>query len=446
VAAGLIIGGAFAAVSACASAPAAGPAAIKFPDVPALIVPDNAVATPEIRSKHEAAWRRLQAGDLRGASREFTDILRRAPEFFPAEAGLGHIASLERRYDEAARHYDAVVAADRTYMPALIGRLDVALATSDDATALKMTDAILAVDPRRDDLRGQQDVLRLRVVQAHLTRATVARRAGQVDDAQSELERALVMVPDSAVILRELAVVEIARGAFDAAETHVRRSLTLDDGDAETHAVLATVLEAHGLLRDAADALSRAIALNPRAEWRDRAATLVSRADFDALPAEYRAIPSASSVTRAQLAAMVGIRLQAAVARAPRRVTVVLTDIRSHWASAWILPVTRAGWMEPFANHTFQPSAPIRRADLAQVIWRIAADLAAGQPQELARWRASNPTLADVPRGHLAYAAIAGALASGAMGMGAGDRFEPNRMATGSEVVAAIARLEQLAR
>lgn len=433
-------------VAGCASAPSAAPATPRYPDVPMLFVPDNAVATPEIRNRHEAAWRRLQAGDLRGAGREFTEVLRRAPGFFPAEAGLGHIAALERRYEDAARHFDKVMAADGTYLPALLGGMDVALATGDDVSAMVMSERILAVDPQRDEVRGQQEVLRLRVVQAQLGRATAARAAGQWDDARAALEHALTMAPDSAVVLRELALVEIARGAFDAAETHVRRSLTLDPGDAETHAVLATVLEAHGRLRDAAVALARATALNPRPEWRDREAALITRADFNALPAEYRAIPSATSVTRAQLAAMLGIRFEEALARAPRRVTVVLTDVRSHWAAPWILPITRAGWMESFANHTFQPSASVRRADLAQAVWRVAQDLGAALPQDLARWRASRPTLRDVPRGHLAYAAIAGVLASGAMGMGEGDLFEPNRPASGFEVVAAIARLEQLAR
>lgn len=431
-------------LAGCATAPPAGPGTPRYPGVPMLFVPDTAVTTPELRSRHEAAWRRLQAGDLRGAGREFAEVLRQAPGFFPSEAGLGHIAGLERRYADAARHFDKVMLADATYLPALLGRMDVALATGDDAAALALSERILAGDPQQEDVRGQQEVLRLRVVQAQLSRATAARSAGQWDEAQVALERALAMVPDSAVVLRELALVEIARGAFDAAETHARRSLTLDPGDAETHAVLATVLEAHGRFRDAADALSRAGALDPRAEWRDRQAALVSRADFDALPAEYRAIPSATSVTRAQLAAMLGIRLREALARAPRRVTVVLTDIRSHWAAPWILPVIRTGWMESFPNHTFQPSAFVRRADLAQAVWRAAQDLGAGQPQELARWAASRPALRDVPRGHLAYPAIAGALASGAVGMGDTDRFEPGRPVTGSEIVAAIARLEQL--
>jgi Tfp pilus assembly protein PilF len=417
-----------------------------YRNVPMLTVPEGLVVAPDVRSRHDDAWRRLQSGDLRGAHRDFTEALRRAPQFYPASAGLGYVAMLERRLDEAAEQFDAAIAADQSYLPALSGRLDVALALDDDEAAVGAAELILAVDPGREEIRSQYEVLRLRVVQAHLSEASTARTEGRWDDAQAALDTALVMVPDSAVVLRELARVEIDRGRLDEAEAHASRSLLLDAGDAEAHVVMASVLEAHGRLREAADALARAMAINPRAEWRDRATALRARADFNTLPEEYRTIASATTVTRGQVAAMLGIRISGALAQVPRRVTVVLTDVRAHWAATWILPVTRAGWMESFANHTFQPSAPVRRAELAQIVWRVTQDLAQSRPQELAAWRASRPTLPDVPRSHLSYSAIAGALASGAMGLLPGDRFEPNRMIAGSELVAAVARLEQLAK
>ena len=62
------------------------------------------------------------------------------------------------------------------------------------------------------------------------------------------------------------------------------------------------------------------------------------------------------------------------------------------------------------------------------------------------RWRAARPVLADVSRAHLAYPAIAGALASGTVAVGEGNRFMPSRPVTGAEVAEAVARLEQLAR
>ncbi|HUR21868.1 MAG TPA: tetratricopeptide repeat protein [Vicinamibacterales bacterium] len=414
--------------------------------VPALMVPASLKASPEILARYDAAWRRMQAGDTGHATSEFNEVLRRAPGFYPASTALGYIAALDRHYDEAVRRFDAAIALDQTYLPALTGRLDVALVRREDMMALATAEKILAIAPDREDVRSQQEVLRLRVVQAQLTRAASERSAGRLDAAQATLDDTLSMVPDSAVVLRELALVEIARGRFDAAEAHARRSLELDPGDAQTHVVMATVFENTDRPREAVSALNRAVNIDPRPEWRERAAALKGRADDAALPAEYRAIPDAPTVTRGQLAAMLGIRVSDALARAPRRATVVVTDVRRHWAAQWILPVTSVGWMEPFANHTFQPSALVRRADLARVMWRAVQDLAAGQPAELSRWRASRPVLPDVPRAHLDYGAIAGALASGTMQLGEGDRFQSNRPATGAEVVAAVERLEQLAR
>jgi hypothetical protein len=83
------------------------------------------------------------------------------------------------------------------------------------------------------------------------------------------------------------------------------------------------------------------------------------------MPPEYRAIEQATTVTRAQLAALIGVRLEGLVKRAPQRNTAVITDTRGNWAAPWIIPVARAGFMEVYSNHTFQPSATVRRGDLA---------------------------------------------------------------------------------
>lgn len=434
--------------AACGTAaPPAVPTTPAFPDVPVLVIPEGLVTPEDARTRLESGWRRFQANDLRGAARDYAAVLARVPEFYPAEAGLGYVAFYERRWDESARWFDAALGRNPGYVPALSGRVETALSAGDEPAAIAALERWLEVapaGPAREELSGRLEVLRLRVVQAELAAAAASREAGRLDEAQATLERARRMAPGSAVVLRELARVEVARGAYDAAEADVREALSLDPGDPETHAVLGEVLEAHGHLGEAADAFSRAAGLDPRTEWRSRAATLRSRADLAALPAEYRAIPSAQTVSRAQLAAVIGVRLSTALALAPRRVTVVLTDIRSHWAAPWIVPVTRAGLMEALPNHTFQPSGIVRRADLAQVVWRAIQVLGAHRTREIARWRAARPSLADVPRTHLAFADIAAAVASGAVTLVDDARFLPNRPVTGAEVMAAVARLEQI--
>lgn len=434
--------------AACAKpAPPAMPAAPKFADVPGLEIPAGVAVTPEIEARHTAGWRRFQSGDLRGAARDYSAALALKPDFFPSQAGMGYIAFQEEKWEDAAKWFDAAIALDSTYIPALSGRVETSLSLKDDIAAIRTLELWLKVAPAgeaRDDLRGRLDVLRLRAVQAELSAAATAREAGRLDDAQAALDRARTMSPDSAVVLRELARVEGARGAFDAAEAHAREAVKLDPGDAEAHAVLGETLEAHGRLRDAAAAFARAAALDPRPEWRERVAALNSRADFAELPAEYRGIPSSQAITRGQLAALFGMRLQSAIERAPRRVTVVLTDVRTHWAAQWILPITRAGLMDAMPNHTFQPNAVVRRSDLAQIVWRAIQVLAAHRTADIARWRTSRPTLVDVPRTHLAAAAIGAVLASGAMSEAEDDRFQPSRAATGAEAIAALARLEQI--
>lgn len=434
--------------AACARpVPPAMPAAPRVADLPGLDIPARLQVSPQVQARHTAGWQRFQAGDLRGATREYSAALAAQPDFFPSQAGMGYIAFQEGKFDEAAKWFDAAIAQDATYIPALSGRVETSLSLKDDLSAIRSLELWLKVEPAgsaRDDLRGRLDVLRLRAVQAELTAAATARQAGRLDEAQAALDRARTMSPESAVVLRELARVEAARGAFDAAEAHAREAIKLDPGDAEAHAALGEVLEAQGRLRDAAAAFRRAVSIDPRAEWRDRVTSLSGRADFDELPAEYRAIPSTQAITRGQLAALFGMRLQSAIDRAPRRVTVVLTDVRTHWASQWILPMTRAGLMDPMPNHTFQPSGVVRRSDLAQVVWRAIQVLAPHRTADIARWRAARPTLVDVPRTYLAAAAIGAVLASGAMSETEGDRFQPSRPATGAEAIAALARLEQI--
>jgi hypothetical protein len=107
------------------------------------------------------------------------------------------------------------------------------------------------------------------------------------------------------------------------------------------------------------------------------------------------------------------------------------------------MAVTRAGVMEPYANHTFQPRTVVRRADLAQVVSRL-LDIVA--PESVAAWRAARTRFADVADTHLAYPAASNAVASGVMAPSPDGTFQPSRVVTGAEAVQAIERLRALAQ
>jgi hypothetical protein len=169
------------------------------------------------------------------------------------------------------------------------------------------------------------------------------------------------------------------------------------------------------------------------------------KAAFEAMPEEYRAIETSPTVTRAQLAALLGTRLGDLLRRADAR-PVVMTDVRGNWAAPWIQAVTRAGVIEPFPNHTFQPNAAVRRGDLAQAVSRVLTFIAAEKPRLAARWRDPRPKFADVGPGHLLYPSAARSVSAGIMAPLEGDIFQLTRPVTGSEARDAVSKLEALAK
>jgi GTPase len=433
-------------LGACAGttiAPAV-PAAPRYADYPKPDVPTTLRIETSIRRSHDEAWTRLQAGDLRGAERAFSDIVRRSPAFYPSETGLGFTLLAERQHRQAAARFSAVIGKNDRYLPAWVGQGEAQLALGNDAGALSAFERVVVLDPRRESARSRVELLKFRQIQTLIQSARKSRDGGRFDDARSAFENALALSPSSGMILRELAAVEVAQGALDSAENHARRAIQADPDDAEALATLGSVLEARGRLREASAAYAAAIKIDPRPAWKERNETLKDKAVAATIPPEFRSLPSAATVSRAQLAALIGMRLEPVLARAPRRVANVATDIKGQWAEPWILTVTQTGVMDVQPNHTFQPAGTIRRSDLAQVVAHVLA-LLSNRQSDVAKWRVTRPRFVDLPTGNINYSAAALAVSSAAMTAQDGNRFSPTRAATGAEVLAAVSRLEQLA-
>ncbi|TAK12037.1 MAG: tetratricopeptide repeat protein [Acidobacteria bacterium] len=415
------------------------PAVWRVPTVPAEL----ATAAPRVR--YDEAWARVQRGDVGGGERVFEDINRRTPAFYPAVASLGELRLHRQQYSAAAALFERALLANPSYLPALSGAADAHLGAGDDAGALRALTALVAADPTRADAVARLDGVRVRVAQSELVLAERDKADGKFPDAALHLQRAMDVTPENAAVFRAASSLELAMGRPGVAEQRARQALAIDPRDAGAYAALGDALEGQGRLADATAAFDRAISLDPRPQWRDRRDALSASAQLTALPSQYRAIAQASAVTRADVAAMLGVQLAGALSHAPDRSSTVVTDVRGHWAANWILPVVRAGWIDALPNHTFQPGGVVHRAELAAIVAAVLADVAAARPRDIARWRSARPVFADVTRDHAAYGVVAIAVASGAMSTDAG-RFSPGRTVSGAELVATIARLEQMQR
>jgi tetratricopeptide (TPR) repeat protein len=430
--------------SACGPKPVLAPivTAPRFPDFIKPPVPP-ALAADVAAPGYDRAWRFLQAGDLRNADRELASALRLSPGFYPAEAAAGYVDLARKDPKSALDRFDRALAGDARSASALDGRGRALVALGREAEAVAAFDAAVAADPSLSDVRRQAEVMKFRLDERNLASARDLTRAGKFDEAARAYRDAIASSPDSPFLYRELGGVERQNGDMPAALESFRKALSLDPSDAASLAQIGDVLEATGDRAGALSAYDRSLAIERSDAVQAKRDALVADAELAKLPEQYRAIDARAQVTRADLAALIDIRLAPAVARLGVRDVSVITDVRNSWAEPWIVAVARAGVMEPFADHTFQPRTLVRRADLAQAVARLLDAVAA--PARLDAWRAARGSFLDLPETHLAYPAVLMAVASGVMQAAEDGSFQPSRPVTGAEAVQAVDRLQAIA-
>jgi len=414
-----------------------------FPDYVFPAVPGQ-MAAPGIGALHELGWQWLQAGDPKSAERNFTAALRQSPGFYPSEAGLGYTALARKDNREAESHFDKALTENPTYAPALAGRGEALLTQGQRDKALSSFEAAVKADPQLSALRSRIEVLRFRGLQDDVDAARKAAEAGRLQEAQAMYERTIVASPESPFLYRELAIVEKRGGSLPAALTHAQKAATLNPTEPRNFITIGEIYEAQSEFGKAVDAYATAVALEPNDAIESKIDDLRARAAFASMPEEYRTIETSPTVTRAQLAALIGVRLDDLLKRAPRSSSILITDTRGSWAAPWILSTARAGLMEVYPNHTFQPNAVVRRVDLAQAASKALSLIAANNPKLAASLKTPRGRFPDVPPGHLSYPAAAAAVEAGVMTATEDGSFQLSRPVTGQEAVTAVGKLVEL--
>ena len=357
---------------------------------------------------------------------------------------MGYLELARGNHKVAADRFERALLTDADYVPALVGRGQALLELDRAGDALASFEAALARDPSLTNLRARVDVLRFRATQDLLARAKKAAEARRWDEASAAYQQAIAASPESAFLYRELALIEQQAGRREAALDNFRRAAQLDSTDAKSLASIGAILEQQGDDLGALASYERARAIDPGEVAESVLTRVRERVRISKLPAEYRAIPGEPSLTRAQVASLIGVRLEPLMARAKPR-QVIITDIRNHWAQQWIGPVVRAGIMDTLPNYEFEPSRRVRRGEMAATVSRVLSLIGAIKPQLAKKWQGVRLQIADVPAAHLSYPAVSMAVAAGVMPLSGGN-FDLLRPVTGAEALEIIGRLEALAR
>lgn len=394
--------------------------------------------------RHEEAWTYFQAGDSVTAEARYAALLERTPGFHPAVTGLGWLSLARDDYEAAAEYFARATDVDPEYVSALVGTGRAMLGLGRSEAALTSFESALSIEPGLPNLGREVDELRFAVVSEVLTAARAAAAAGRFEAATEAYQRVITASPDSGFLHVELGRVEQQRGNLTAALQHAEEATRLDPLDGAAHVLQGEIHEANEDLPAALTAYERADEADPTDETAGNIDRVVQLMFMAGLPSEVDEIPSKPNVTRGDLAALIGVRFVELLAEAGGR-PVIMTDTRDHWGSEWIQAVADAGIMDVDAAYRFDPSGPVRRGDLAEIVVDT-LDLIERQgrgavPPRDPRVR----TFTDMSATHLSYDAAQRAVATGVMSVLDNDTFQPSRLVTGPEAIGTADQLAELA-
>jgi thioredoxin-like negative regulator of GroEL len=384
---------------------------------------------PGAVSSHEAselraAWRDVIAGDAASAARRYEKLLKRQPGLAAARTGLAFARLRAGRLEEASAGFDAVLTDHPDDVPALVGAASAAIRGGDADAALAYYRRAQSVAPEDALVRKRLAAVRLQVTERRMGLAQAAVERGDVTTATREYTAALAAAPEVAGVRLTLADLLASGGDVPGALAVLEGDPSGDRQVALRRAAILMGQQEFGL---AADVYRGLLARDPGDETaRNGEKRARESLDMLSMPEEYRRIPDAPRITRADLAALVAVRV-VALRRAGPGEPRVAVDLGGSWAREYIARVLALGIMEPYPNHTFQPGATVRRVDLARTAARTLDRL--GFAQGVA------PAPTDMSRSHLDYEAVERALAAGLMSLSAQGAFEPWRPVSGSEAI-----------
>ena len=386
------------------------------------------------RATFEQGWQALLTGELETSARLLEGLGRQHRDNPSLDAAIGYLELRMGNRQTAENRFVVALEKEPNMSAAQVGWFLTALAADDEEAAFERLRLLSRAHPDNSLIREYMPTLQLKVAETKLREARSLRDEKNYREAAGVYRQALKIAPEASGLALEVAKVELAAGEPQLAAEHAAQAIELEPRNVEAYRLRGDALRAMGDLELALEAYRKAMLSSPEDSSLAALYQQTKRAfERESLPSQYFSIAESAKLSREQLAALLFVKLRPAFGDAPSRASVIATDIGDSWARQFIREVVAVGILEIYPNHTFQPRALVRRADLAAALSGAMSALAPGElPEETAR-----VSIADVQPGNLNYRPVAVAVSLGLLSLDSAARFNPQRFVVGSEGVTA---------
>lgn len=423
---------------ACASAPVA-PPAFFVEDLP----PEAMRLKLDERIAAVDAWEALKTGRVEQARKYLAKLGSANPI---RESGLAYADLLAGNMPAAEARFKSSIEGTPSMVPSRVGLVQIYESRRERDRAFAEYKAILEIAPDNRWARPRFEALRDDLVREAMADARTALASGNRVTAKRDFLRVLEYEPGSTTAHLELARIFRQEKAKDEALAHYRAVMAAGPAEAALVREYAEFLAEAGELGLSLEVLEKLAADAPRdTAITKRVEEIRAKLGVYEIPSQYDAIPALESISREDLAALIGVTFEQDLA-APGGRTQILVDIATSWAQRYIVTVASLEIIRASVNHTFQPRRIINRAELADAAVRLIDVLQARGAKFVPLVETRRLQIADVAADNVYYAVIAKALAYQVMTLTPDRRFEPERTVSGEEAIRVLEIIRSLAR
>lgn len=272
--------------------------------------------------------------------------------------------------------------------------------------------------------------------QALVALADSAVKTGDADLARRALTRASEIAPSDPRVRLAYGRYYTALRRYGDAKVEFERAATLDPTNPEPSFELGLAYLEAGERASAHRAFLRALRLDPSHAGAIEALRPILEERYKAagIPGEYATLPARPTMSRGELGVVLAVELGVDPDRITWRSDARRTDwpaLDSAWGSRWLRASVARGWIAPFADRNLHLDDPVTRGALAILVSELLARSPAAPPDT-----APIASFPDLGARH--YLGLAASRAS-RLGLPVrdGGRFDPQALATGSEVLEA---------
>lgn len=383
------------------------------------------------RIAFEEGWKNLKRGNIDGARKEFLRLGEKNAFF---HLGEGYCRLYEKDLSAAEAFFLKALELNPDLISARIGLATVYEEQKDEEKLFIQLREILKKEPENSWAKPKYEDLKAQKTQTLIKEAQSLLSQNKKEEARQALLKALFYSPNSIDAHLQLARIYRSEKKYPQALNHYQTLSSLSPKDKQILKEYAETLLENDDLSQSLDIYERLQALTPGdKQVQEKINFLKNQLGIVEIPSLYNEIPKLQSISRQDLAAILGVKFNQYLPEPTN--PPIIVDISTSWAAHFIIKVTAANLMDIYDNHTFEPNRVITRAELAETFFRLINYLKGKGKKLIPQIPENKIQISDIPTENLYYLPAVEMVAYQLMELYPQKKFMPDMPVSGAEAL-----------